>query len=221
MRKWSVFLVGIVIISLILGVEGIYIFRNRPDFVLSGMEKIQKNWIFPLVTLSSTEIKLKSLVSLAELRSEQLGEVYKLIKSRPKMKIPSLEGNDKIELAFEEVLAIVDYNKVFEPNSKELVKLFYLLGLKANEIGEDQMVVPLWEVTLRLAPHWSYFYMELANYYLNRGELEESLKVIDYCLLFDYAKKGCLYYYDNQIVPNRPSEVGAYRGFVEENFMGK
>jgi|GEM_PF-4562847 hypothetical protein len=221
MRKWCIFLVGIVAFGLILVVEGIYILRNRPDLILMGMVKLQKYQVIPLVELGSTEIKLRSLVNLAELRSEQMGDVYELVKSRSKVDIPSVSGNNKVELVFDEMLSKVDYISLFEPNSKELVKLFYLLGLKANEIGENQMVIPLWEMTLRLAPYWSYFYMELANYYLDKGQREESLEVIDYCLLFEYAKKGCLYYYDNQIVPNRPLEVGAYRGYVEENFMAE
>lgn len=219
MGKMRIFLVGIGVLIFVIGLEAIYVFRNRPDLVLLGMEKVLKDGNKYSVNVSTTDIKLKSLINLAELRGELVVGEFKYIKSGPNVNISVVLENDEIKQAYIEILKKINYDKLFEPNSKELVKLFYLFGLEAYQLEEYQLVVSMWEIVLRLAPQWSYFHQELANYYLLQGQKEQSLKIIEQCLLYEFAKKSCLNYLDNNLLTNSPLEVGFWKQSVEQNYL--
>ncbi len=212
MRKLQIFLVGIVVLVFLVSLEVVYVYRNRPELVMLGIEKLLEHKFRSSEEENKTDMVLWSLVNLAEIRREG---------KEGKVELPSVSGKAEIESVYQEILKTTDYEELFKPHSEELVKLFYRLGLEAYKLEEHQLVVPLWELALSLAPEWGYFHQELANYYLTQNQKQKSLKIIESCLLREHASRACQQYLDDHWLSNTPVEVGSWGAEIDSNLRLK
>lgn len=84
--------------------------------------------------------------------------------------------------------------------SNYYAKVLYKLGFYYYQNGEDGKVAYYWEEASRIAPQWSFFWVELANFYAEKGGFEERERVLKNCLKFYFPKTHCEEYLTNKIV---------------------
>jgi O-antigen ligase len=71
--------------------------------------------------------------------------------------------------------------------------LFYNLGLDQLTTHPDQTLI-YWQLASFLAPYWSYFHIDLANFYFNQSHPELALEQLQYCQKFNTATAHCQNY---------------------------
>jgi hypothetical protein len=111
----------------------------------------------------------------------------------------NLNGFDKTDL-----LSLFTTAKAFR--SEEVAKYMYKMGLLFYSRNDDQQVEASWLTAIELAPDWSYFYKELASYYLLNDKIDEYKSVLSRCYQNANAAVACREFeqnYSNQ-TSNRP-----------------
>lgn len=115
---------------------------------------------------------------------QRLGEIY--------IKIGQKEKKEELYQFFSQNL---DKVKV-EKEDKSLAKTLYQIGQDYLKEGKKEETLFWWQKASAWAPWWSYFYIEVANLYIELGDLHKTEEVLNNCLNFDYPKEHCQEYLD-------------------------
>jgi len=193
------------LVVLILASEAIYQFRNNKDFQVRLYLSLarflaQKSYVKPAVFF---------LERAAEIRLSRVGENYTQIYSSPPPLKISLSNNK---------LLLEDYRRLIKDQDVEGLmhqfppvkwgKLFYLLGLSAYKNKEFELVIPFWQAAVYLAPEWSHFHIELANYYLSQEKTDSAREQIEFCLKFYFPQKHCSDFLKENVEKNSYLPIG-------------
>lgn len=200
--KAKTLLVILVIVSLMLTSEAIFQLRNNPSVQIPAYLRLTRM----LATAGRVEVSLKFFGKAYDIRLKQLnyGENDKLI---PENQLPDPPQNDKLISDYKNILKSMDVKKL-TTTYDTWGKILYNLGLSAYRNGETDLVIPFWQKALAIAPEWSYFHVELANYYLNLGQTDKAGKQLEYCLEFHHPKSFCQHFVTNNLEKEVPEEIG-------------
>lgn len=99
------------------------------------------------------------------------------------------------------------------PNSS-WAKLYYDLGIISFKNKEIHIGEYFLDRATQLAPEWSYFHIELANYYLLAHDKKAAKETIDWCENFKYSKASCQDYFEKNILNDTPVQVGLYENEI-------
>jgi len=126
------------------------------------------------------------------------------------------DGKFKAEYTAElKQLDFNSFNSLINANNNDLAKAFYRLGLMAFQNNHQELVTPLWTAMVNLSPEWSHFQLELANYYLAIGNIQEAKNSIDYCGKFNFPNEICDSFLQNEIQNNQPQPVGFLKDKIQ------
>ena len=112
-------------------------------------------------------------------------------------------------------LSSIKPQEIAQFSSLELAILFYELGLLAHQYQETNLVAPFWKSAVYLAPEWSHFHVELANYYLAQGEKNKAQTSLEKCMTFWYPKDHCKTFLEENVENGRPEQIG----FLKNNLI--
>lgn len=183
--------------------ECIFIVCNRPALlrkVYIGLIKIQAK-------SNSFQNKLKYLKNINRLTIKEMDNYYPNIDLTLGLELPEKIENKDLELKYESFFRENDLLD-FCDNNEKLASLFYKMGLMAYEHDEKDLIESFWRISSRLAPEWSWFSTELANFYLHEDKKVEAKKTLEFCLKFKYAGKACENYMENSFNKGLLKPVG-------------
>jgi tetratricopeptide (TPR) repeat protein len=205
----AVFILGFIV--LILLSEIIYSLKNRPDTLVNYYYlRIQKS-------LSNRDI---GKVMLFYTKAAEI-KLLEVIKEHPDISVsntlnrPALPNNPKLTGVYLDYLNSIDFDLLVGSYASQWAKHYYELGLIAYQNNENAIAESYWLNAISLAPEWSYFHVELANYYLVNNKPDESAMVIEHCIRFDFPKDHCLEYDSDQGKTASPSPIGSWREKIE------
>lgn len=160
---------------------------------------------------------LNYLSKAAEINIKDKAKEYpEIIPSPFTQQINLPTDNPKLTQAYLDLISSLNIIVKDNNYSSELAKTFYSLGLLAHENEQSNLLVPLWQTAVLLAPEWSHFHIELANYYLSSGNSTESEVLLKKCTQLPHPKKHCQKYVEEILLPNIPMEVGFLEQFIEK-----
>jgi len=118
--------------------------------------------------------------------------------------------NEKEEtiLSLYEKIRNKGYLKSFSAN---LSRNLYLVGesyLKKEDLDKTAF---WWEKTIDISPEWSYFYLDLASFYYNQGELVKAQGVLKKCILRKEPQDHCQQYLDSQMTQFNNEKPGFWQ----------
>ncbi len=113
---------------------------------------------------------------------QKLGKIY--------IKIGQKEKKEELYQFFAQNLEKVKVEK----EDKSLAKTLYQIGQDYLKEGKEEEALFWWEKAPAWAPWWSYFYIEVANLYIELGDLHKAEDVLNNCLNFYYPRKHCQEY---------------------------
>lgn len=106
--------------------------------------------------------------------------------------------------------ALYYYDQIDDENPHRLFKH----GFVAYQANEVDRAIQLWRKTLKIDPHYSPVYYELANVYRKQNKLDEAFKIVEEGLSYDEFDKR-LYYLAGELALNQGNEKAAIQ-YLEE-----
>ncbi len=91
-------------------------------------------------------------------------------------------------------------------------KVYYQLGLFYYRKGQVEKTEKYWQQAVQLAPQWSYFYLDLANFYAARGQKKQAKEVLQACLRFYNPRITC----QNFLLSKHWQKPGSWRAKIGE-----
>lgn len=198
------------LIVLLLTSEGLYQMQNNSNAQI----------LYHLITshffarTSNVQSSVKHFEKAYEFRLEQLS-YQNSQESKKEEFFPGLPENQMLVSEYKLVLESLELNKLTS-SYDTWGKVFYNLGLLAYKNGELNLVIPFWQKAVAIAPEWSYFHIELANYYLVDDQKDKATAQIDYCFKFKSPKSFCQWYIDNHLEMRKPDKVGFLEGKIND-----
>lgn len=191
--------------------ELIYSFRNRPQFV-------QRYYLFlakQTALVGNIQRSIFFLNKAAQITIDLNAKKYPVYEQ---VRYPKI-NYDSSDMEFQKeykgyVAAIPPFNSD-QDTARYIAKIFYDLGLIAYKTDEKNMAVYFLQTAVLLDPYFSYYHVELANYYLAQGDKDQANKVIEFCLNFDVTVDHCNEYQNDNIRINYPEDVGFLKQRVE------
>jgi len=95
----------------------------------------------------------------------------------------------------------------------DLPRIYYDLALASYTNNEKSLTPELLGLSIDIDPDFSFWRVELANYYLSIGQPKVGRKVLDDCMTKEYPKKHCEDYLNNSFNNNQINNVG----FLEDS----
>ena len=192
------FLVLFILISLS---EILYVINNKPELI--------------------TKYYLKRAIN-ASIHSNPQKSIGNIINAtKYEINFQSNKYGSTIPENYDLKLLLIDENKEFvKVLSDKLVELnidfdqywpaeiFYKLGLTAYNESEFDIAELFLQTAVYTEPDLSHYHIELANYYLTKGEKDASSEALQYCLNFPSPVKHCQDYYNSNFSANHPEKVG-------------
>jgi tetratricopeptide (TPR) repeat protein len=169
-----------------------------------------------MVQKSNIQQALNHLDKAAESKLKEVDKKYPDITLITSVIIPALPDNPDLMKAYLSFLRGIDYDYLKEIYASKWAKIYYFFGLTAHEHNELDLVIPFWQVAVNLAPEWSYFHTELANYYLIQGEIDKARSQIEYCLQFHFPQAHCRQFMEENVQTNSPETVGFWEKQVKD-----
>lgn len=164
---------------------------------------------------SNAQAALGSLGKGADIKLSQLAKAYQERKMEITVTIPVLPDNPKLTQSISEYLQNFNAEELTTLNPSIWAKPFYMLGLIAYRNNEPSFLVPVWKNAISLAPEWSFFYVELANYYSSIGKTQEAKDILNGCTQFNSPKFHCKTFMDTNLGNNKIESIG----FLEETIV--
>ena len=166
--------------------------------------------------VDNLDASLSYLEKAAMVRLTQVSENYNPAEFENQLDLPVPTENIQLTKDYLWFLQALDYNSLSSPDNRYWGKTLYLLGLLAYKNNELDLVIPYWQTASLIAPEWSYFHIELANYYISLEHNQRATGVINYCLKFNYAKRHCQEFMDNNLNTNTYEDIGFLEKTIEE-----
>ena len=209
----KVVLIIIALVSLMFISEGIYQLRNNKDFRLRQYLYLSR--FFANVSLARPAIYF--LGKAAEVKIEaQAANFPEIIPPDYNLELKFGNKNTGWEDVVITFLRSSNYHSLANSNSEKLAKAFYFLGLNFYREGFLDAVIPLWQTSVYLAPFWSHFHVELANFYLQTGNKDSAEYQLEQCIAIPQPRNHCQMYLEDNLRLNKPSEVGFLEKFIEK-----
>lgn len=183
----NLFLFGLSFIALLFLSELFYTIKNKPSSLVPYNLALARIY-------SKMSNNQKSIMYLSKASSTKIKEVvnkYPGLTFKTSVAIPSLPDNQDLAQAYNNLLQNLNYNELEKTYPSKWAKPFYDLGLIAYKNNEPGLTIPFWERAVNLAPEWSYFHIELANFYLTQGKTDKARELIEFCLQFKFPEKHC------------------------------
>jgi hypothetical protein len=105
---------------------------------------------------------------------------------------------------------INDVKKDFEslPTFFNLPALIYNLAITAYNDQLPNLTPKLLNISIRMDPDFSFWRVELANYYLLNGNSSQAKNTLDDCLKFEAPRQHCQDFMNGPFTSNQPQKVG-------------
>ena len=209
MKPRIIFFAFIGFFVLILFSESLYALRNNPEVKI----RLYLNLARVSSKASRVQGALNFLGKVAEIRLEEIAKGYPEVNFKTTETVPPIPENPQLNKDYTLFLQGLDYKLLAQPAYTKWAKTFYTLGLLAYKNNETDLVIPFWQAAINIAPEWSYFHIELANFYSSTGDILNAKETLNYCLKFNYTKEHC------QLFLNDNLESGSYEeiGFMEKD----
>ena len=200
--KIVIFIVSIV--TLLVISETLYTFQN--DTQVSIPLYI---YLSSILKQKDAPISLYFLNKAAEIKLKEVKNNY------PELSIDtSIEAipksNSDLNDAYSDHLKNIDYEYLLNSYAAKWAVPYYQLGLVSYKHSEVDLLIHFWGIAAKLAPEWSYFHVELANYYLNTGDIEKATAYVEYCLNFHSPQEHCREFLKDNVETNTSLPVGSW-----------
>lgn len=215
-RSVKIFLIFFALATLLIGSDIIYILNNDPSRILGYYTTYHLNRTQAFVKKSDIQQALYHLNKAAESKLKEVDNKYPDLTLETSVVIPALPNNPDLIKAYLGSFQDIDYDYLKESYANKWAKTYYLLGLTAHEYNELDLVVPLWQIAASLAPEWSYFHVELANFYLTRGETDKAHSQIEHCLQFHFPQDHCRQFMEENVQTNSPEAIGSWEKQIKD-----
>jgi hypothetical protein len=211
-KKLEIVVVVAVFTVLILVSEIIFMLKNRHKQNIN-------NYIHRMYVASkegNVELSIYFLCKASNFRYDELEKKFPNITFNNSTKCNiSIEESDELTNQINSYLTTIDYNKLQENYYSELSKTYFKLGV----ISFNQLKINIAEMFLKQAvtldPEWSYYHIELANFYLLQGYDKKATETINFCLNFQIPSEHCKKFMSQNIERDKPKNVG----FLENEIM--
>lgn len=94
------------------------------------------------------------------------------------------------------------------PAEYDLPTTIYYFAISAYNDGLDYLTPQLLEISVKMDPDFSNWRVELANYYLVVGNVDQARVVLQDCIKLEAPARHCREFMNNQFVTNQPEGVG-------------
>ena len=102
-----------------------------------------------------------------------------------------------------------------------LAYLYYKFAVVPTEEILVKNVPDLFETAIFLDPDFSYYYVELSNYYLSINQYTKANEIINLCKSLEYPKLHCEEYFDNYLLINKKQPIGFLKEEIKEYLFNK
>jgi hypothetical protein len=101
------------------------------------------------------------------------------------------------------------------PQGYDLPRVYYGLALISYSNGEENLTPELLKLSIDADLNFSFWYVELANYYLSIGQANAGRKVLDDCMKIDAPRKFCQDFLNGNFNSNMPQNIGFLKDSVD------
>lgn len=200
----------LLIIVLLLSAEAIYLYNNKGEMV-RWYTKIAKVY----VKRSNLNNALVYFNKAAEIRLKEVSSDNPEIFKQSDLKDPKVADVSNLESYIVEVLSPTS-SELVAYSTKQWAKSYYKLAVGSYDNGLNDMVQPFLENATLLAPQWSYFHIELANYYQLSDRYEMAVEQIQLCMDQYHPKSDCQNYNENNLKLGQTNSVGFLKETIEK-----
>lgn len=118
-------------------------------------------------------------------------------------------------------IMISNYLAAISPKH-DLPRVYYDLALISYSNGQEGLTPKLLELSTELDPMFSFWYVELANYYLSKGQIDLGKKALDNCINIDTPRQHCQDYLNNSFSNYQIENIGFLNESVNKFYeLGK
>lgn len=103
----------------------------------------------------------------------------------------------------------------------DLPRVYYDLALMSYTNNQTSLTPIFLERSINLDPDFSFWRVELANYYLSIGQIDASKKVLEDCITKEFPRKHCQDYIDINIKYDEPNSVGYLNELVNKFYESR
>lgn len=107
------------------------------------------------------------------------------------------------------------------PLEHNLARVYYDLALLSYVNNEDGLTSALLELSIKTDPDFSFWYVELANYYLLKDQNEKGKRILDTCLSRIGPKRHCEDYLLDSFNAGLFKNVGFLRKAIDDYFASR
>ena len=200
----------LLIIVLLLFSEAVFLYKNKGEMV---------RWNIRVAKVYLKRSKLNEALTYfnraAEVRLKEASSNHPEIFKQNDLKDPEIADVSNMESNISDVLSPTS-SELVAYSTKEWAKSYYKLAVGSYDNGLNDMVAPFFENATMLAPQWSYFYIELANYYQLTGRYEMAVEQIQLCMDQYHPKSDCQSYYERNLKQSLTNSVGFLKKKIEK-----
>jgi tetratricopeptide (TPR) repeat protein len=207
---WYVLLV-IGIGSLMLISEAVYTIRHRPEVMQTFYLVLAKQ----VAQADRIQESMKLLEKSAQNTIYSNAKKYPVYDQENYPKVNYDSSNLEFQKEYKNYIAYIPNFSLSQDKTQHIAKIFYDLGLVAYKTGEKNMAVYFMKNAVFLEPFFSYYHVELANYYLAEGNVDQAENAIKFCLNFGVTEEHCNEYQNDNLRINYPDDVGFLKQKVE------
>jgi tetratricopeptide (TPR) repeat protein len=193
----------------------VHILKNKPSQISDYYVAYHLNRAQAFVQKSNIQQAMNHLNKATENKLKEVDQTYPDLILETEVTIPALPNNPDFVEVYYSFLKDTDYNLLNE-NASKWSKIYYYLGLIASDHNEFDLVVPFWQIAVNLSPEWSYFQIELANFYLAREEIDKAYSQMDYCQQFHFPQAHCRQFIEENIQTNSPEIIGSWEIVIKD-----
>ena len=177
--------------------------KDSQIFLLLNLSKISAN-------TSEYNLSLNFLRKASKIKIGLVDKKYPDIDFSKEITVPETKNRQFIDNYLSNIKTL-DVLELTQDNPAKWGKIFYALGLDAYHSGDYQLVAPFFQYATSLAPEWSYFQVELANYYFSINESPKAEDQLNFCLRFEYPKEHCNQYIQENLETQTSLPVGHWQ----------
>lgn len=210
MDKKRPYLYLLLFIALLLSAEAVFLYKNKGEMV-RWYTRVAKVYL----KRSKPNHALAYFNKAAEVRLKEVSSNNPEIFKQSDLKDSKISDVSNIESYILDVLSPTS-SELVAYSTKDWAKSYYKLAVASYDNGLNDMVQPFFENATMLAPQWSYFYIELANYYQLTGKYEKAIEQIQLCMEQYHPKSDCQSYYERSLTKSQTNSVGFLRKTIEK-----
>lgn len=215
-KSVKIFLIFFALATLLIVSDIVYVLNNDSSRIPGYYTAYHLNRTQVLAQESNIQQALNHLDKAVGSKLKEVDKKYPNLTLETSMIIPALPDNPDLIKAYLGFLREIDYDYLKESYVSKWAKIYYVLGLTAHKHNELDLVVPLWQVAANLAPEWSYFHVELANFYLTQGEMDKAHSQIEHCMQFHFPQAHCRQFMEENVQTNLPEAVGSWEKQIKD-----